>query len=125
MLTLQIDQTTKDLHIDPTSKVPVLIDGKTCLRQRLQNRLALFLGEWILDKTSGMDWLNLYQSKNQNSIKRAIQTELLKDAEVTSIDSITLKLIETDEDVRLYNKPKRTLVVSELLIGSVYGSVSV
>lgn len=65
----------------------VELTGADALAQRLENRLKLWLGEWFLDTSIGVDWLDILESKptDTDEIERILREEILKDAAVTEI----------------------------------------
>jgi hypothetical protein len=120
MRTIQI--TDRDLVLSNHNFV--VLDNTNTLKQRIQNRLALFLGEFSLEPSLGLDWFTLKEYRyNTEEIVKAIRTEILKDSEVVSINSIEVILVDTPEKVKLYNKPRRTVIIN-WNVNSIYGSVS-
>jgi len=64
-----------------------VITDAEALRQRLKNRMLLWLGEWFLAPTVGIDWLDILESKPANLVEvdRRLRAELLSDPAVTGI----------------------------------------
>lgn len=120
MKTLQL--TDRDLILSNHSFV--VLDDRDTLKQRIQNRLALFLGEFSLEPTIGMDWFTLKEYRyNTDEILKAVRSEILKDSEVVSINSLEVIFIDTPEKVQLYNKPRRSLIIN-WSVNTIYGVVA-
>lgn len=101
-----------------------VLNDRDTLKQRIANRLSLYLGEFILEPDIGMDWFSLHSVRQPETLIRdAVRAELLKDSEITEIRSLTVTLVDTEEKSRQYAKPLRTALV-QYDVNTVYGSVS-
>ena len=102
---------------------PILLSGADALKQRAENRLRLFLGEFSLSLTSGMDWFRLTSKKQpEKDIEKAVRAELLKDEEILSVDSISVTIADTNEKANELNIPLRTAKIS-YYCRTVYGEL--
>lgn len=74
---LGFDDVTKDLEI-VDGDVP-LITGQQAVQQFLNSRLKMFLGEWFLDETKGIPYLDKILVKNPNpiAVDAIFKTEIL------------------------------------------------
>lgn len=100
-----------------------VLNDRDTLKQRIENRLSLYLGEFSLEPNIGMDWFSLRSRYPDGRISDAVRAELLKDSEIKEIISLSVILIDTEEKARLYNKPIRTALIG-YDVNTVYGSVS-
>jgi hypothetical protein len=106
------------------------LSGKDCLKQRLQNRIALYLGEWALDLTAGIDWFSVlgYRNIPIARYEELVRSAIIQDTEVIRINSLTVELLNSTEKVAEYNnrtgKNKRLgEAVVEWELDSVYGII--
>ncbi|MCB1176512.1 MAG: hypothetical protein KDK36_02930 [Leptospiraceae bacterium] len=120
MKTLQL--TDRDLTISNYNFIE--LDDENTLKQRIKNRLALFLGEFSLEPNEGMDWFTLKEyAYNTDEISKAVRSEILRDTEVVSINSLEVIFIDTPEKVKQYNLPKRSVLINWNL-NTIYGVVT-
>lgn len=70
MLTLAI--VDKDIQLSK-------ITNDLALKQRIKNRLSLFLGEWFLDTTAGIDWFSVLEKTNASTIQNLVRKEFLRE----------------------------------------------
>lgn len=102
----------------------VVLNDRNTLKQRIQNRLALYLGEFSLESSLGVDWFLLKEYKyNEDEIKKAILKELTKDSEIIGINSLEIVFVDTPEKVRDYGKPRRSILIN-WNVNTLYGEVS-
>ena len=73
MSSFQLNQTTGDLEI--TNNSLALTTAREAIRQHLQCRFRLFLGEWFLDIDQGVPW---FQDVLQKQSSFAVVKEILK-----------------------------------------------
>ena len=76
MRDLKLDPTTGDLAISPSGQLAltgapgaVTVDA---VRQKLQIRLSLFLGEYVLDSSKGTPWIQQILGKVPQSVAEGI-----------------------------------------------------
>lgn len=109
----------KDLQI--TNHNFVKLNDRETLKQRIFNRLNLFLGEFELEPNAGVDWFELKEQKyNTKEIEKAISDEILRDDEVRNINSIEVIYIDSIEKVQEYKRPQRSLLI-QFNLNTVYG----
>ncbi|EMF82147.1 hypothetical protein LEP1GSC188_3419 [Leptospira weilii serovar Topaz str. LT2116] len=102
---------------------PVRISRSDCLKQRLEIRFRLWKGEWEFDKLIGFSWENVIRRNPiVKEVESLVRSELRKDPEVVSIDSVEVIFIDTEEKATQYEKPLRTAII-RYIITSTYGSV--
>ena len=120
MKTLELSNT--DLKISNHNFV--VLDDRNTLKQRIQNRLSLFLGEYSLEPNLGIDWLSFMTLRpDVEAIKKAVRSELLSDTEITGINSLEIIVIDTPEKEVQYNKPRRTSII-EYSVNTIYGVIT-
>lgn len=73
------------------------ISGADALKQRIKNRLALYLGEWYLEPSAGIDWFSASKSSSE-FIKNLILKELRKEEHITKINSVEVSQFENLSD---------------------------
>ena len=96
------------------------ITNENALKQRIQNRLSLFLGEWFLDATVGIDWFSVLDKTNSQTIENLVRKELVKEENIVSINSISVIIIDSLEKAVTYNKPLRSALIN-YEVNSIYG----
>lgn len=101
------------------------ISGKDCLKQRIQNRLSLFLGEWIHRPDSGTDWYSVLGRKTATTseYEALVKSALAKDSEITSITDLSVTFVDTTEKAMKLQKPIRSAIIN-YTINSVYGTLT-
>lgn len=98
------------------------ISNATALKQRILNRLTLYLGEWFLDTSIGVNWFSVSKNTDTAFIQNLITTELRKEENITQINSVEVILIDTPEKAKQYNKPRRSSIVN-LSVNTIYGTL--
>lgn len=85
MSSFQLDQSTGDLQIANNSLS--LTTGREAIRQHLQCRFRLFLGEWFLDTDQGVPWFRdvLIKQSSFAVVKEILKTVILDTPGVISI----------------------------------------
>lgn len=80
--------------IDITENKLSLTTGLKAIEQRLSQRLRLFLGEWFLDQTRGVPWIQQVFKKNPNPVvvDAVIKREILAEPQVTELQTFSLDL---------------------------------
>lgn len=78
-------------EIQFTSNSFVVLTDRDALAQRLEGRIEMFVGEWFLDSTRGIDWTDILSSKpfRTENIDPIIRAALLADPAVTEILELT------------------------------------
>lgn len=68
-----------------------MISAENCMKQRIINRLKLFLSEWFLSEEEGVDWFSVLETRvSINYITSIIRRELEKDEEVHNVNDINI-----------------------------------
>lgn len=96
------------------------ISNATALKQRIQNRLALFVGEWFLESTAGVDWFSVLGKSNVAAIEALVRKELAREENIVSINSVSVVLVNDVETSRDLSLPIGTALVN-YEVNSVYG----
>ncbi|KAA1266828.1 hypothetical protein C5473_01170 [Leptospira interrogans serovar Weerasinghe] len=100
---------------------PTRISGPDCLKQRLESRFKLWKGEWEFDKSIGFPWNNvLRKNPSGKDAETLVRSELKKDPEIVSIESVEVIFIDTEEKANQYNSLLRTALI-RYTVQSVYG----
>ncbi|EMM99869.1 hypothetical protein LEP1GSC021_1655 [Leptospira noguchii str. 1993005606] len=100
---------------------PIRISGPDCTKQRIENRFRLWKGEWEFDKTIGFAWRNvLRKNPSRKDAEALVRSELKKDPEIVSIESVEVIFIDTEEKAKQYNSQLRTALI-RYTVQSVYG----
>lgn len=82
-----------DIALDSTGRLAV-VTGAEALRQKLETRLRLYRGEWFLDTSSGVPYLQRILGRgserspndlSSGSLNQIFDAECLKESEVRSI----------------------------------------
>lgn len=94
---LQLDQATHDL-VFVNGECPVTTGLVDSVTQRLIIRLRTFWGEWFVDTTYGVPWLErvLGHKVKRSSIDIVIQENILKDQYVSQVVAFKSSLSEID-----------------------------
>lgn len=81
-------------EIDLTNNKMTLTTGLKAIEQRISQRLRLFLGEWFLDKTRGVPWIQQVFKKNPNPVvvDAVIKREILAEPTVRELQIFELDL---------------------------------
>lgn len=90
MRTLLMDGDGTDLAIQNYSLQ--IVDGVQAVRQAIQSRLRLFLGEWFLDTRRGIDYFNqiLIKQPNRATVESTLKREILQVRGVEALESFEL-----------------------------------
>ena len=100
-----------------------MLDDRATLKQRIQNRFVLFLGEFSLSPNSGIDWFSLKESKNLDEIQKALIRDLLSDSEIIRVNSFEVIWIDSVEKAKEYKSEIRNVIIN-YSVDTVYGVVS-
>lgn len=106
------------------------LSGKDCLKQRLQNRIALYLGEWSLEPTEGVDWFSVLGRRNVPTARyeELVRSAIIQDGEVIQIVGLNVDVLNSTEKVNEYfqrtGKSERLgKVIIEIEVDTIYGIV--
>ncbi|MDO6395429.1 hypothetical protein Q4554_15230 [Leptospira santarosai] len=110
--------------IQDTDLKPSRISGPDCVKQRIENRFRLWKGEWEFDKSIGFPWNNvLRKNPSRKDTESLVRSELKKDPEIVSIESVEAIFIDTEEKAKQYNSQLRTAII-KYVVQSVYGKIT-
>lgn len=107
MITLSINS-GDDTFLDADKNVAIVDDAES-LRQRLLERLRMFLGEWFLDETIGVPYFQqiLQSGVNINTVSNIITNEILKDTEVIRVQAPTLQENQSQHPIISFDSSTR------------------
>lgn len=114
---------TGDIIIDSTGDLP-LVTGAAAIAQDANLRVALFLGEWPLDRRVGIDYRNLiFARKPPDAVIRSIYDQVLREtAGVTAVNRLAItfnrrtRALEVRADVQTVDGV--ALVYRDILLGA-------
>ena len=88
------------LELDGNGEL-LVVDELTALRQKVDQRLSLFKGTWIIDINAGVPYLQdiLKKPVDPGLAASILGNEILKEDEVTSLGEVTTDL---DPETRLF-----------------------
>ncbi|MBF3378518.1 hypothetical protein [Leptospira borgpetersenii] len=101
---------------------PVRISDVQCVKQRLETRFKLWKGEWEFNSSIGFPWENVI--RRNPSLKDAeslVRSELRKDPEIVSVDSVEVIFADTEAKSRQHERPLRTALI-RYVVTSTYGA---
>lgn len=92
MTDLALDPITRDLVI--TSGSPIAINGPAEVAQAIGIRLRCFLGEWFLDTTHGVPYLERVLGKvpRPELVEAVLRAQVLSVAGVTGLEAFELRI---------------------------------
>lgn len=92
MFTLAVDE-NNDLYLDARGNI-ASVSNLEALRQKIRQRLKLFLSEWFLDTTRGVPYFQniLGEDINQSLAAQILTTEILKEPAVTQVKNVNFGL---------------------------------
>jgi len=88
----------------------VWVEGIEALKQIIENRISLGLGEWFLATSEGVDWLGLLNQKvffQERAIVQ-IKTAIKKEPAVLNIDFITASFSRSERMISISFQLKTT-----------------
>lgn len=88
----------------------VWVEGIEALKQIIENRISLGLGEWFLATSEGVDWLGLLNQKVffQERAIAQIKTAIKKEPAVLNIDFITASFSRSERMISISFQLKTT-----------------
>lgn len=89
---LAIDPTTNDLFLQSNGELAVVKDA-AAVGQHVRQRMMTFEGEWFLDTTAGVPWLDQIMGKNYDPTlaEAVVKAEILDTDGVTEITSFSVR----------------------------------
>jgi len=102
---IQLDRDTHDLVIDPGTGDIQLLDGPRRIAQQIKVTLLAFLGEWFLDTSFGVPYLEEVMIKNP----RSSTLQAIFRAKITDVPGVTGRIRRLEFD---FNRATRDLRVT-------------
>lgn len=114
---LSLDPNTNDLHFDASNNLVMVTDAHA-VGQHVRQRLKTFEGEWFLDRTAGMPWLEEIMAHKFNpALAEAItKVEILDTDGVTEITSFSVSFHQQTRDLRIRDVALRTVYDAEVQV---------
>ena len=76
----------------------VILDDRETLKQRVEHRLSLVLGEWSYDKTLGLDWFSILGEKGSiQRLKQEAKRVIEADDEILRLKSVEVEVLNQAE----------------------------
>lgn len=116
-LGLALDQGTNDLFLDGAGNLGVVTEA-AAVGQHVRQRLMFYRGEWFLDTTAGVPWLQeIMGSAYDPALAEAVvKAEILGTHGVTSIEAFSVSFVRS----------RRALAIKDVDVMTTYDeSVSV
>ena len=100
----------KDGQIQFENGSPVWITGVEAVRQRLENRLKIWQGEYFKDETIGLDWNDIFNGDvNTETLKILIRAELLSDEYVDAVTNLEVSFNRENRKINVSFQSKGNL----------------
>lgn len=108
---LALDPVTNDLFLRPDGSLAVAREAEA-VGQHVRQRLQTFEGEWFLDTTAGVPWLDevLGASYDPALAESLVKAEILETQGVTEITTFSVR----------FNRATRGLVIDEVVVLTEY-----
>lgn len=91
-LDIKLDPTKHDLSFSKTNDL-VLIDGAARIAQQVKVTLLTFFGEWFLDQTFGVPYLEyiLVKNPNRSQIENILRSKVMDVPGVTAVPTVDIQ----------------------------------
>ncbi len=108
---LAIDQATNDLFLVGDGNLATVTDAEA-VGQHVRQRLSTFSGEWFLDTTAGVPWLDQILGKAYDPAfaESVVKAEILNTDGVTEITSFSVS----------FDKATRGLIIRSVDVGTIF-----
>lgn len=112
---LAIDQTTNDLYLDATGNLALATDARA-VGEHGRQRLQTYIGEWMLDRTAGVPWLDqiLGFAYDPALAESVVKAELLDTDGITEITSFSVS----------FDKATRGLLIRDVEVLTMFDEVA-
>jgi hypothetical protein len=112
---LAIDQDTNDLFLAGDGNLSTVTDAEA-VGQHGRQRLQTYSGEWFLDNTCGVPWLDqiLGQAYDPSLAESVVKAELLDTDGITEITSFSVS----------FQKSDRGLIIKDVEVLTVFDEVA-
>ncbi len=106
---------TRDIKLDSSGDLPEVgryVEGAELVRQRVELRLGLHVGEWLTDRDAGMPWLDWSQVKPPPlaDIRAKIRSEI---GAVPGVVEVTALSVDYDPSTRTLRATGRAIVQAD------------
>jgi hypothetical protein len=101
---LAIDQTTNDLYLEDDGNLALATNAKA-VGEHARQRLQTYLGEWFLDTSCGVPWLDQIfgQAYDSALAESVVKAELLDTDGVTDITSFSVSFDRATRGVIIHD----------------------
>jgi hypothetical protein len=108
---LAIDPATNDVFLEEDGNLAFVYDAEA-VGQHGRQRLKTFRGEWFLDTTAGVPWLDQLMGKRFNPAlgEALVKAELLETDGITGISSFSVS----------FDNARRNLIIREIEVTTTY-----
>lgn len=108
---LAIDQDTRDLFLAPDGNLATVKDAEA-VAQHVRQRLSTYKGEWFLDTTAGVPWLEQIMGKGYDPAlaEAVVKAEILDTHGVVEITSFSIG----------FDAARRRLIIKDIVVMTTY-----
>ena len=108
---LAIDPATNDLFLAPDGNLATVADA-LAVGQHVRQRLKTFEGEWFLDTSAGVPWLDEVLGRQPDTViaEALIKAEILETVGITGISSFSIR----------FNQERREIDGHSIVVETVY-----
>lgn len=101
---LALDPATNDLFLRTNGELAVVEDAHA-VGQHVRQRLKTFEGEWFLDTTAGVPWLDQIMAKNYDPAlaEAVVKAEILDTDGVTEITAFSVRFNRTIRNLDIHS----------------------
>lgn len=116
---LAVDPVTNDLSLDADGNLATVINAEA-VAQHVRQRLKSFRGEWFLDTTAGVPWLDqvLGYQYDPALAESVIKAEILGTDGVIEITSFSVRFDRTKRALEAYNITVLTIYDEEVTVSA-------
>lgn len=111
MIGLAIDQTTNDLYLADDGLLAIVRDAHA-VGQHVRQRLKTFEGEWFLDTTAGVPWIDQIFARQYNPAlaEAVVKAEILDTVGTVEITAFSVR----------FDKALRNLDIHDVEVSTIY-----
>jgi hypothetical protein len=101
MLDIQLDSVTLDLALNGTDLVLIVAEDETI--QHIRQRLLTFQGEWFLDQSTGVPWMQEILGKPQhiNTVEAILKDTIQGSPGVVQLMAFSINATEGEREIRV------------------------
>lgn len=110
-----VDPTTNDFYLDESGTVATVEDGEA-VGEHARQRIKSYQGEWFLDTSSGVPWLQdiLGRAQNVDLAESIIKATLIETPGVTDISEFSVR----------FDRVVRSVEPRDIVLQTEFGEVS-